>query len=152
METEVLSRLFLMNGSQILITNFFIIRYITFILSDSQEEVAPVPTKKLVKYSSVKKTCSDDLKKRFLKLIQLDRYYSTLAPLWNASISRFRNVFFDYVGVLGGLVVARTSSNGGGEEDDEEDGVVDDGDETALEREIRIAEEINRAKLLERML
>ena len=85
-------------------------------------------------------------------MIKLDRYYSTKAPLWNASISRFRNVFFDYVGVLGGLVVARTSSNGGGEEDDEEDGVVDDGDETALEREIRIAEEINRAKLLERML
>ena len=89
----MLSKLFLLNGSQF-ITNF-IIRHITFILLVPQE-VITTPVTKVARYSGAKKSCSDNLKQRFLTSIQLDRYYPTLAHLWNASVVGFRFAFLNY--------------------------------------------------------
>ena len=131
--------------SNCFITNIFI-RYI-FLISD-----VPVVKKVVAKYSMVKKTSTDTLKDSLIKMIELDRYYSSIAaPLWNASIVRFRPAFFSYFDVLdnrNGVVVLREDNEEVVRRNDDEDGEG----ETALEREVRVAIEMNRAKLLQRMV
>ena len=110
----------------------------------------------VARYSGAKKSSNDTLKDNLLNLIKLDRYYAIKAPLWIASVARFRLSFFDYFRVLdtrnNNIVGVRGDQHAiredGGEDDDDEN----DGDETALEKEIREALELNTAKLLQRLL
>ena len=73
-----------------------------------------------------------DLRSKFRERIRTDRYNSRKAPLFIASISKFRYSFFQYFHIL-----ETSSSSSGNIEGDDENFEDEDDEETAEQKAIR---------------
>ena len=72
-----------------------------------------------------------DLRSKFRERIRTDRFNSRKAPLFNASISKYRYSFYQYFHIL------EASSSGGGNIEGDDEDFEDGGDETAEQKAIR---------------
>jgi hypothetical protein len=108
-----------------------------------------IPKDKRVKYSSTKRENLNLHIEKFLKMIEIDRYYAKKAPLWTAQVLRIRHAFFHYFDLFDKNSGSISRIDDG--DDDDDFGTRNNDEETAQEREIREETERDQARILERI-
>ena len=107
-----------------------------------------IPKDKRVKYSSTKRENLNLHIEKFLKMIEIDRYYAKKAPLWTAQVLRIRHAFFHYFDLFDKISGSISRIDDAGDDDF---GTRNNDEETAQEREIREETERDQARIFERV-